>query len=62
MDKTALSERDICSKFITPAIQRAGWDLQTQVREEAVCDPGQLDLDKNRDVLVTDRVRNFRQI
>lgn len=29
-----LSERDICSKFITPAIQQAGWDLQVQVREE----------------------------
>lgn len=29
-----LSERDICTKFITPAIQKAGWDIQTQVREE----------------------------
>lgn len=29
-----LSERDICTKFITPAIQNAGWDIQTQVREE----------------------------
>ncbi|WP_088178113.1 EcoAI/FtnUII family type I restriction enzme subunit R [Methylophilus sp. OH31] len=29
-----LSERDICTKFITPAIQSAGWDIQTQVREE----------------------------
>lgn len=29
-----LSERDICSKFITPSIQQAGWDLQVQVREE----------------------------
>lgn len=29
-----LSERDICTKFITPAIQQAGWDIQTQVREE----------------------------
>lgn len=34
MDKRALSERDICTKFITPAIERAGWDVQTQVREE----------------------------
>src|SRR5262245_11174139 len=34
MDKKSLSERDICTKFITPAIQRSGWDLQTQVREE----------------------------
>jgi hypothetical protein len=28
------SERDICTKFITPAIQQAGWDIHTQVREE----------------------------
>ena len=34
MDKKKLSERDICSKFISPALERAGWDLQTQVREE----------------------------
>jgi type I restriction enzyme R subunit len=29
-----MSERDICSKFITPAVTTAGWDLQTQIREE----------------------------
>lgn len=34
MNKKALSERDICTQFITPAIQAAGWDLATQVREE----------------------------
>jgi type I restriction enzyme, R subunit len=34
VNKKALSERDICTKFITPAIERAGWDLQVQVREE----------------------------
>lgn len=34
MDKTKLSERDICSKYITPAITGAGWDLQAQIREE----------------------------
>lgn len=34
MDKKALSERDICTKFITPALSKAGWDVQTQVREE----------------------------
>jgi len=26
MDKRALSERDICTKFITPALRKAGWD------------------------------------
>jgi type I restriction enzyme, R subunit len=34
MPDQGLSERDICTKFITPAIERAGWDVQVQVREE----------------------------
>jgi type I restriction enzyme R subunit len=34
MNKKKLTERDICTKFITPALERAGWDLFTQVREE----------------------------
>ncbi len=33
MDIFQLSERDICTKFITPAIQQAGWE-QSQFREE----------------------------
>ena len=34
MNKKNLSERDICTQFITPSITAAGWDLNTQVREE----------------------------
>jgi type I restriction enzyme S subunit len=34
MDKRQLSERDICTKFITPALRRAGWDEMLQIREE----------------------------
>lgn len=34
MDKKQFSERDICTKYITPALERAGWDIVTQVREE----------------------------
>lgn len=34
MNKKELSERDICTKFITPALEQAGWDIATQVREE----------------------------
>lgn len=34
MNKKDLSERDICSKFISPAVLRAGWDPLVQVREE----------------------------
>jgi type I restriction enzyme R subunit len=33
-DKKSLSERDICTKYITPAITTAGWDLHSQIREE----------------------------
>jgi type I restriction enzyme, R subunit len=34
MNKKTLTERDICTKFITPALQKAGWDLMEQIREE----------------------------
>ena len=34
MDKKSLSEADICMKYINPAIEKAGWDLQRQVRRE----------------------------
>lgn len=34
MNKKTLSERDICTKFITPALEQAGWDIQMQIREE----------------------------
>ncbi len=33
-DMKSLSERDICTKYITPALIAAGWDLHTQIREE----------------------------
>lgn len=34
IDKKSLTEQDICSKFILPAVINAGWDLQTQIREQ----------------------------
>lgn len=34
MNKKNLSERDICTKFITPSIVSAGWNVDMQVREE----------------------------
>jgi type I restriction enzyme R subunit len=42
MDKRGLSERDICTKFITPAVQAAGWDLITQIREEVTFTAGRV--------------------
>ena len=29
-----LTERDICNRFITPALRKAGWDAAAQIREE----------------------------
>lgn len=34
MDKKELTERDICTKYITPALEKAGWDTHIQLREE----------------------------
>jgi type I restriction enzyme R subunit len=32
--KKDLSERDICTKYIQPALEKSGWDRLTQIREE----------------------------
>ena len=42
MDKRSLSERDICTKFITPALRRAGWDEMLQIREEVSFTKGRI--------------------
>jgi len=42
MNKKQLSERDICTKFITPALKQAGWDITTQVREECSLTKGRI--------------------
>jgi len=34
LNKKQLSERDICTKFITPAIEKAGWDKHKHYKEE----------------------------
>ena len=41
MNKKGLSERDICTKFITPALRRAGGGEQTQLREEVTFTTGE---------------------
>jgi type I restriction enzyme R subunit len=42
MDKKTLSERDICTKYITLAITGAGWDLHSQIREEVSFTKGRI--------------------
>ena len=54
MDKRSLSERDICTKFITPALRGAGWDEISQLREEVTFTAGRIVV---RGKLVTRRKR-----
>lgn len=42
MNKKDLSERDICTKYITPNLVAAGWDLETQIREEVSFTDGRI--------------------
>jgi type I restriction enzyme R subunit len=42
MNKKELSEQDICTKFITPAIEGAGWDKMKQLREQVSFTAGRI--------------------
>lgn len=42
MNKKTLSERDICTKFITPAVEKAGWDKRNQFLEEVSFTDGKI--------------------
>ncbi len=42
MDKKSMTEQDICTKYITPAIKKAGWDIMTQVREQVTLTKGRI--------------------
>ncbi len=42
MNKRDLSERDICTKFITPALETAGWNKTTQILEEVSFTDGRI--------------------
>jgi len=42
IDKKSLSERDICTKFITPALTNRGWNISTQIREEVTLTKGRV--------------------
>ncbi len=41
MDKKALTEQEIRTRYITPAIRRAGWTAH-QIREEVAITDGQI--------------------
>jgi len=42
LDKKTLSERDICTKYITPALQSSGWDIDKQILEEVSFTDGKI--------------------
>ena len=42
MNKKNLTERDICTKFLTPAVKDAGWDVLSQIREEVFFTKGRI--------------------
>lgn len=42
MNTRSLTERDICTKLILPAVKQAGWDMMFQVREEVFFTKGRI--------------------
>ena len=57
MDKKKLSERDICTKFITPALEAVGWDKQRQLREEVNLTAGRVVVRGNKGARDTKTIR-----
>ena len=55
IDQKSLTERDICTKFINPALESAGWDLLRQIREQYYFTDGQV-LVKGKTVRRGDRL------
>jgi len=45
--KKSLSERDICTKYIQPALEQAGWDRLRQIREEVTFTDGRITVKGN---------------
>ena len=50
MSVNKFSERDICTKFITPALVKSGWDIEKQVREEVTFTDGRIFVRGNKTV------------
>ena len=47
-NKKELSERDICTKFILPALVKAGWNAEKQIREEVFFTNGRIFVKGNK--------------
>ncbi len=48
--KKDLSERDICTKYILPALKKAEWNIETQIREEVSFTDGRIYVKGNKTV------------
>lgn len=46
--KKDLSERDICTQFILPALKKSGWNIETQIREEVSFTDGRIYVKGNK--------------
>jgi type I site-specific restriction endonuclease len=51
--KRDLSEQDIITKYVLPAIERAGWDVAFQVRQELSLTAGGDDFSNEASVLAS---------
>lgn len=49
-DKKHLSERDIITQFIIPALKKSGWNIETQIREEVFFTDGRIFVKGNKTV------------
>jgi len=47
-NKKELSERDICTQFILPALIKSGWDIEKQIREEVFFTDGRIFVKGNK--------------
>ena len=47
-NKKELSERDICTQFILPALVKSGWDVAKQIREEVYFTDGRIFVKGNK--------------
>lgn len=48
VSKKELSERDICTQCILPALVKAGWNVETQIREEVFFTDGRIYVKGNK--------------
>jgi len=46
--KKELSERDICTQYILPALVKAGWDIEKQIREQVYFTDGRISVKGNK--------------